>query len=119
MELLNYLNQVPLPVLILVIAVLAVLTVVITYQYAKMKGLNGIRENVYQLSQRAEHLYTESGQGEQKLKFVVHQARGLLPGWLQLFITEDMMVKIVNEWFIGVKDLLDDGKINGSQAKKA
>lgn len=119
MELLNYLNQVPLPVLILVIAVLAVLTVVIAYQYAKMKGLNGIRENVYQLILRAEHLYTESGQGEQKLKFVVHQARGLLPGWLQLFATEDMMVKIVNEWFIGVKDLLDDGKINGSQAKKA
>ena len=119
MELLNYLNQVPLPVLILVIAVLAVLTVVIAYQYAKMKGLNDIRENVYQLILRAEHLYTESGQGEQKLKFVVHQARGLLPGWLQLFITEDMMVKIVNEWFIGVKDLLDDGKINGSQAKKA
>lgn len=114
MELLNYLNQVPLPVLILVIAALAVLTVVIAYQYAKMQGLEGIRENVYQLILRAEHLYTESGQGEQKLKFVVHQARGLLPGWLQLFITEDMMVKIVNEWFIGVKDLLDDGKINGS-----
>lgn len=119
MELLNYLNQVPLPVLILVIAALAVLTVVIAYQYAKMQGLEGIRENVYQLILRAEHLYTESGQGKQKLKFVVHQARGLLPGWLQLFITEDMMVKIVNEWFIGVKDLLDDGKINGSQAKKA
>lgn len=76
MELLNYLNQVPLPVLILVIAALAVLTVVIAYQYAKMKGLEGIRENVYQLILKAEHLYTESGQGEQKLKFVVHQARG-------------------------------------------
>ena len=50
MELLNYLNQVPLPVLILVIAALAVLTVVIAYQYAKMKGLEGIRENVYQLN---------------------------------------------------------------------
>lgn len=119
MELLNYLNQVPLPVLILVIAALAVLTVVIAYQYAKMKGLEGIRENVYQLILKAEHLYTESDQGEQKLKFVVHQARGLLPGWMQLFITEDMMIKLVNEWFRGVKDLLDDGKINGSQTKNA
>ncbi|CBK80689.1 hypothetical protein CC1_19580 [Coprococcus catus GD/7] len=119
MELLNYLNQVPLPVLILVIAALAVLTVVIAYQYAKMQGLEGIRENVYQLILRAEHLYTESGQGEQKLKFVVRQARGLLPGWMQLFITEDMMIKLVNEWFRGVKDLLDDGKINGSQTKNA
>lgn len=95
------------------------MTVVIAYQYAKMKGLEGIRENVYQLILKAEHLYTESGQGEQKLKFVVHQARGLLPGWMQLFITEDMMIKLVNEWFRGVKDLLDDGKINGSQTKNA
>ena len=53
------------------------------------------------------------------MKFVVHQARGLLPGWMQLFITEDMMIKLVNEWFRGVKDLLDDGKINGSQTKNA
>ena len=115
MELLNYLNQVPLPVLILVIAALAVLTVVIAYQYAKMKGLEGIRENVYQLILKAEHLYTESGQGEQKLKFVVHQARGLLPKWLQTLLSEDALMKIIDWWFKEVKDLLDDGKVNGSQ----
>lgn len=115
MELLNYLNQVPLPVLILVIAALAVLTVVIAYQYAKMKGLEGIRENVYQLILKAEHLYTESGQGEQKLKYVVSQARGLLPKWLQIFVTEEAMMKVIDKWFEGVKDLLDDGRVNGSQ----
>lgn len=115
MELLNYLNQVPLPVLILVIAALVVLTVVIAYQYAKMKGLEGIRENVYQLILKAEHLYTESGQGKQKLKYVVSQARGLLPKWLQIFVTEEAMMKVIDKWFEGVKDLLDDGRVNGSQ----
>lgn len=115
MELLNYLNQVPLPVLILVIAALAVLTVVIAYQYAKMKGLEGIRENVYQLILKAEHIYKESGQGEQKLKWVVQQARGLLPKWLQVIMSEEVLLKIIDWWFKEVKDLLDDGKVNGSQ----
>ena len=91
------------------------MTVVIAYQYAKMKGLEGIRENVYQLILKAEHLYTESGQGEQKLKFVVHQARGLLPKWLQVIMSEEVLLKIIDWWFKEVKDLLDDGKVNGSQ----
>ena len=115
MELLNYLNQVPLPVLILVIAALAVLTVVIAYQYAKMQGLDGIRQDVYQLILKAEHIYNESGQGKQKLKYVVSQARGLLPKWLQIFVTEEAMMKVIDKWFEGVKDLLDDGRVNSSQ----
>ena len=115
MELLNYLSQVPIPVLILVIAVLVVVTAVVAYQYAKAKGLEGIRKEVYELFLHAEHIYKESGQGEQKLKWVVQEASGVLPEGLRIFITEDMLVKVINEWFKGVKDLLDDGKVNGSQ----
>ena len=116
MELLNFLNQVPIPVLILVIAVLVVVTAVVVYQYAK--GLEGIRKEVYELFLHAEHIYKESGQGKQKLKYVVNQARGLLPQWLRIFVTEDAMMKVIDEWFKGVKDLLDDGKVNGSQEKE-
>lgn len=115
MELLNFLNQVPIPVLILVIAVLVVITAVVVYQYAKAKGLEGIRKEVYELFLHAEHIYKESGQGEQKLKWVVQQARGLLPKWLQIFVTEEAMMKVIDKWFEGVKDLLDDGRVNGSQ----
>lgn len=64
---------------------------------------------------KAEHVYNESGQGKQKLKWVVSQARGLLPKWMQVFVTEEMMMKVIDEWFKGVKDLLDDGKVNESQ----
>nr|UVY53970.1 MAG: holin [Bacteriophage sp.] len=71
--------------------------------------------DVYQLILKAEHVYNESGQGKQKLKWVVSQARGLLPKWMQVFVTEEMMMKVIDEWFKGVKDLLDDGKVNGSQ----
>ena len=103
MELLNFLNQVPIPVLILVIAVLVVITAVVVYQYAKAKGLEGIRKEVYELFLHAEHIYKESGQGEQKLK------------WLQVIMSEEVLLKIIDWWFKEVKDLLDDGKVNGSQ----
>lgn len=118
MELLNFLSQVPIPVLILVIAVLVVVTALIVYQYAKAKGLEGIRKEVYELFLHAEHIYKESGQGKQKLKWVVNQARGLLPQWLRIFVTEDAMMRVIDEWFKGVKDLLDDGKVNDSQEKE-
>lgn len=96
-----------------------VVTLVITFQYAKHKGLEGIREQVYQLILKAEHMYKESGTGQQKLKWVVQQARGLLPKWLQVIMSEDALLKIIDVWFCGVKDLLDDGKINGSQKEGA
>lgn len=115
MELLNILSQVPAPILITVLILWAILTIVIVYQYAKMKGLEGIRKKVYDLFLRAEKRFTESKQGEQKLKWVVQQARGLLPGWLQVVISEEALMTIIDWWFREIKDLLDDGAINGSQ----
>lgn len=98
---------------------LMIVTLVIAFQYAKHKGLEGIREQVYQLILKAEHMYKESGTGQQKLKWVVQQSRGLLPKWLQVIMSEDALLKIIDVWFCGVKDLLDDGKINGSQKEGA
>lgn len=113
MELLEFMRQIPAPLLFAALAILLIVTIIIVFQYMKAKGLDGIRLDVYQLILRAEHMYKESGQGQQKLKWVVQQARGLLPKWLQVFITEDALIKIIEKWFRGVKDLLDDGKING------
>ena len=115
MELMNVLSQIPLPVVVAVVTVLVIVTLVCVYQYTKMKGLDGIRGDVYQLILKAEHVYNASGQGEQKLKWVVQQARGLLPKWLQTLLSEDALMKIIDWWFKEVKDLLDDGKVNGSQ----
>lgn len=115
MELLNFLQTVPVPVLVIVAVFILVVTIVIAIQYAKTKGLDGVRNNIYQLILHAEHMYKESGQGKQKLKWVVQQARGLLPKWLQIFMTEEALMNVIDVWFNGVKDLLDDGKVNGSQ----
>ena len=115
MEVLKFLEQIPLPILVVALVILVAITVVMAYQYAKMRGMDGIRGDVYQLILKAEHVYNASGQGEQKLKWVVQQARGLLPKWLQVIMSEEVLLKIIDWWFKEVKDLLDDGKVNSSQ----
>lgn len=115
MELLEFIKQIPLPILIVVIAILAIITIVVVVQYIKQKGLDGIREDVYQLILKAEHIYNESGAGKQKFEWVIRQARGLLPKWLQVLVPESALRSLVQKWFDGIKDLLDDGKVNNSQ----
>ncbi len=117
MELLEFIKQIPLPILIIVLAILVIVTIVVVVQYIKQKGLDGIREDVYQLILKAEHMYNESGAGKQKFEWVIQQAMGLLPKWLQILVPESALEKLVQKWFEGVKDLLDDGKVNNSQNK--
>ena len=93
---------------------LAVLLVVSIVAYCKEKTLQDIRMDVYKLFLKAEKKYYESGQGEQKMKWVVSKARSLLPPWLQLVMSEDVFIRLVQIWFDGIKDLLDDGKINNN-----
>ena len=63
----------------------------------------------------AEKTFRASKQGQQKFDYVIHMARGLLPKPIQLFVSESMLKEIVQLWFDGVKDLLDDGKLNNSE----
>lgn len=100
---------------------LAVITVLIIaflikklIDYITKKGLEGIRLDVYKLFVEAEKTFRASKQGQQKFDYVIHMARGLLPKPIQLFVSESMLKEIVQLWFDGVKDLLDDGKLNNS-----
>ena len=84
------------------------------YFYFRDKTLSGIREDVYQMFLKAEHNPNFTKKGKQKMKWVLSQARILLPKWAQLLITEEFLEKVVEGWFHAVKDLLDDGKYNKS-----
>lgn len=84
------------------------------YFYLRNKSLNDIRADVYQLFLEAEHKPGVMESGKQKMKWVLSMARSLLPGWAQLIITDSFLERIVEGWFQAVKDLLDDGKLNGS-----
>jgi len=66
---------------------------------------------------KAEHLYRH-GDNKTKFKYVVQQARGLLPTWAQLFISDSFLDFTIETWFRITKDLLDDGKMNKSSGGK-
>lgn len=88
------------------------------YFYARNKTLSDIRADVYQLFLKAEHNPEFAKSGKQKMKWVLSRARMLLPTWLQVFITDAFLEKVIEGWFRAVKDLLDDGKINKSSVKE-
>ena len=84
------------------------------YLYLRDKTLAEIRADVYQLFLKAEHNPEFTKAGKQKMKWVLSRARSLLPNWAQLLITDACLEKVIQAWFDAVKDLLDDGKFNGT-----
>ena len=88
------------------------------YFYLRDKTLADIRADVYQKFLEAENNPKWKHKGEQKMKWVLSQARALLPVWIQAFITDAFLEKVVQGWFDAIKDLLDDGKLNKSAEVK-
>lgn len=102
------------PILIVALVFFILIALVIGFQYVKMKGLEGIRVDTYNLILKAEYMF-EHGDNKQKLEWVVQKARSMLPAWISIFVTTEHLTIIIDMWFRGVKDLLDDGKVNQSQ----
>ena len=94
------------------IGVIIVLCVII--KYVQHVGLERIREDVYQLFIKAEHDF-KHGDNEEKFEYVVSVAKLYIPSPFNLFITEKLLRRVVQAWFDLCKDLLDDGKLNGTE----
>ncbi len=105
-------------VVALVIALAFIVVVAGIYFYARDLSLAEIRADVYQMFLEAEHRPELVHKGKQKMKWVLSRARSLLPPWLQLFITDEFLERVVQGWFDAVKDLLDDGKFNHSEEEQ-
>ena len=86
------LSMMPVWLIWVVFALLAFSVVAMTVLYLREKTLEEIRADVYQLFLNAEHIYKESAQGQQKMKWVIQQARGLLPEWAKAIISEEMLM---------------------------
>lgn len=110
--------------MILSIAIMVALVAacaILTCLYFKDKTKDEIRKDVYQLILQAEHQFFY-GQNTQKFDYVVQLARSLLPLPVQTIITvpflEAVFKKIIQELFNEIKDVMDDGKRNGSSKAK-
>lgn len=108
-------NEVILMIILLVVAI--VLIGFLVYVHIQDMTLEEIREDVYKLFLTAERAFKEDKAGQQKMSFVLHHAKSCLPTWAQFFITDKMLENVVQMWFNAIKDLLDDGKINGTVRK--
>lgn len=87
-------------IMVIILAVLTALVVgTFLWVYIRDKTIDEIRVDVYHLFLKAEHEFKKSGSGKQKMKYVVSQARKLLPSWLQYFLTDDFWKALLNSGF--------------------
>ena len=82
--------------------------------YLKDATLEDIRVDAYKLFLKAENGFKGAGKGKQKMEWVVKAINGVIPNWLKMFVSDDMLKELLQTWFDNIKDLLDDGRINKS-----
>ena len=94
-----------------------VLAVFLLVKAVQKIGLEKIRGYVYKLFVAAEHEF-KYGENTEKFEYVINLARAAIPMPFSLFITESLLRKVVQAWFDLTKDLLDDGKLNGTSIEQ-
>lgn len=94
------------------------IAVFLIVKYIRHIGLEAIRERVYKAFLDAEHEF-QYGDNIEKFEYVINIAKSAIPAPLNLFITESLLRKVVQAWFDLVKDLLDDGKFNGTSTNES
>ena len=92
------------------------ITVFLIVKYIRHVGLEAVRERVYKAFVDAEHEF-QQGDNTAKFEYVINIAKSAIPAPFNLFITESLLRKVVQAWFDLVKDLLDDGKFNGTSTE--
>jgi hypothetical protein len=101
------------PTTVALAAVGVLIVIFLIVKYIRHVGLESIRERVYKAFIEAEHDF-QYGENTAKFEYVINIAKSAIPAPFNLFITETFLRKVVQAWFDLVKDLLDDGKINGT-----
>lgn len=94
--------------------VLSGLVVIMALILARKEGLESIRKKVYDAFLLAEK-YFQHGDNTKKFEYVVRIAKESIPTPYNLIINEKLLREIIQVWFDLVKDLLDDGKLNGKK----
>ena len=109
----NYLVENPVIAAIFVVVVL-VIAIYVFIKVMQAVGMEKIRAYVYEKFIEAEHKF-QYGDNEEKFEYVIDLAKNAIPYPFYIFITETFLCNVIQTWFDICKDLLDDGKINGSE----
>lgn len=98
---------------ILIVCVIAILIGYIAIKLIQAIGMEKVRKIVYRAFVDAENNF-KHGDNRAKFEYVVDIAKKSVPAPFNLFITENNLRKVIQLWFILCKDLLDDGRVNGT-----
>lgn len=98
---------------ILIICVISVFIGYIAIKLIQTVGMEKIRKTVYRAFVDAENNF-KYGDNHAKFEYVVDIAKKSIPAPFNLFITENSLRKVIQLWFLLCKDLLDDGRVNGT-----
>jgi hypothetical protein len=93
---------------IALIGVASLIYLIVTKQWAVL------RETAYRLMLRAEKILSE-GAGAEKFALVFTEVYSALPPLIRLFVREEDLRKMMQDWYDTAMDWLDDGDINGSR----
>ena len=88
--------------------------VYIAFKAAEGKSMDELRLMCYQLILEAEHAYKAGKMGPLKMNYVIDKLYQKMPGFLRGLVSREALGHLCQVWFDEVKDLLDDGKTNGS-----
>ena len=111
----NYLVKNPIIATIFLVVVVA-FVIFLLVKFMQRVGLEKVRETVYKGFIVAEHEFLH-GYNEDKFNYVVDLAKSSIPLPFSLFITDKLLRKVIQLWFDLCKDLLDDGKLNGTSTE--
>lgn len=93
-----------------------IVLIFVIVKYLRHMGFESIRERVYKAFIDAEHKF-QHGENTAKFEYVLNVAKSAVPAPFNIFITENLLRKVIQAWFDLVKDLLDDGKFNGTSTE--
>ena len=108
----EFLSQNPVVAIIFMVIVVAVV-IFLVVKAMQTIGMEKVREYVYHLFIEAEHEF-QYGENTEKFEYVIELAKSAIPLPFNLFITESTLRSVIQTWFDLCKDLLDDGKFNGT-----
>lgn len=73
-----------------------------------------IRELVYNSTRQAEQTIMGTKMGQKRFDTVLTELYKLLPVWIRIFVPKFLIKRKLQKLYDGIKDYLDDGKINNS-----
>ena len=100
-------------VAVVVILIILIALCILFVKVIQTLGMEKVRGVVYKAFVEAENNF-KYGDNHTKFEYVVNAAKEAVPFPFNMFITEHNLRKVIQLWFSLCKDLLDDGRVNGT-----